>query len=73
MQKYLKAVYAAVFAALGATSSAYIAGGNHVGVVAGVSIATTALTAFGVVWGVPNAPSTANIVWGNEPPAPPQA
>ena len=63
-QSYLKAFYAAVIAGLGATATAYVTGGNHIGFVQGIFIATTALVAFGGVWGVPNAPQT---------PTPPQA
>lgn len=53
---YLKAVYAAVLAGLGSTATAYVQGGNHIGFVAGISIAITTMTALGVVWGVPNSP-----------------
>lgn len=55
MQKYLKAIYAALLAGLGATGTAYVQGGNHIGVAAAITIAITTLTALGVVWGVPNA------------------
>lgn len=53
---YLKAFYAAATAAIGATSTAYVAGGGHIGFVAGLTIAGATLSAFGVVWGVPNKP-----------------
>jgi hypothetical protein len=55
MTKYLKALYGAVLAGLGATATAYIQGHGHIGFVADIFIATTVVTAFGVVWGVPNA------------------
>lgn len=55
MTKYLKAIYGAVLAGLGATGTAYAQGNGHIGIVAAVFIATTVVTAFGVVWGVPNA------------------
>ncbi len=51
----LKAIYGAVLAGLGAAGTAYIQGKGHIGFVAGIFIATTTVTAFGVVWGVPNA------------------
>ena len=59
--QYLKAIYAAILAGIGATSSAYVSGNHHIGVVAGCTIATTVLLAAGGVWGVTNAPK--------EPPA----
>lgn len=55
MQKYLKAVYAAVIAGLGATGTALAAGNNHIGWQAGITIAITTITALGGVWGVANA------------------
>jgi hypothetical protein len=55
MSKYLKALYAAVFAGLGSTETAYVAGHGHIGFVAGVTIGLATLTALGVVFGVPNA------------------
>ena len=58
MTQYLKAIYAAVLAGLGATGTAYAQGNGHIGFQAGVFIATTTLTALGVVWGVPNRAST---------------
>lgn len=54
LAKYLKALYAAVFAGLGATATAYTAGHGHIGWEAGIAIATSVLTSLGVVWGVPN-------------------
>jgi hypothetical protein len=60
MTAYLKAIYGAVLAGLGATGTAYVQGHGHIGWVAGIFIATATVTAFGVVWGVPNA----------QPPAP---
>lgn len=54
MQKYLKAIYAAALAGLGAASSAYAQGHGHIGYQAGVAIASAILLALGVVWGVPN-------------------
>ena len=62
MTKYLKAIYGAALAGLGATYTAYAQGNGHIGFVAGIAIATATVTAFGVVWGVPNAPA--------DPPAP---
>jgi hypothetical protein len=61
MTKYLKAIYAAVLAGLGAAGTAYVSNDGHIGFVAGIFIATATVTAFGVVWGVPNstpAPTT---------------
>ena len=54
MQKYLKAIYAAILAGLGATYTAYAQGNGHIGLQAGIAIATATVTAAGVVWGVPN-------------------
>lgn len=54
MQKYLKALYGAVAAALGATATAYAQGGGHIGWQAGIVIAVAFWGALGVVWGVPN-------------------
>lgn len=54
MQKYLKALYAAAVAALGATSASYVQGDGHIGWAAGIVIAGAALSALGAVWGVPN-------------------
>jgi hypothetical protein len=61
VSRYLKAIYAAAMAALGATGTAYAEGGGHIGWQAGIVIATATLTAFGVVWGVPNSPSTVTL------------
>lgn len=58
MQKYLKAIYAAALAALGAVGTAYVQGNGHIGWGAGITIGTVALTSLGVVWGVPNAEVT---------------
>jgi len=55
MQPYLKAVYAAVIAGLGATGTALAANNNHIGWQAGITIAITTITALGGVWGVTNA------------------
>jgi len=54
MQQYLKALYAAALAGLGAASTAYAQGNGHIGYQAGVVIATAVLTSLGVVWAVPN-------------------
>ena len=51
----LKAIYAAVVAGLASTSTAYAQGNGHIGWSAAIVIATSVVTAFGVVWGVPNA------------------
>ena len=56
MTKYLKAIYAALLAGLGAAATAYLNGHQHIGVLGGIGIATAAVTALGVVWAVPNAP-----------------
>jgi hypothetical protein len=56
MTQYLKAFYAAAIAGFAATSTAYEAGGGHIGLVAGLTIATAVLTAGFGVWGVANAP-----------------
>ena len=55
MQVYLKAIYAAVAAGLASASTAYAQGNGHVGVAAGIAIAVSVVSAYGVVWGVPNA------------------
>ena len=57
MQTYLKAIYACAAAALAATSAAYVQGHGHIGWGAGITIAGAALSALGVVWGVPNKPA----------------
>ena len=54
MQKYLKAIYAAALAGLGATYTAYAQGNGHISWAAGITIAISTITAAGVVWGVPN-------------------
>lgn len=53
---YLKAIFAAAFAAIGSTETAYVAGNGHIGVIAGLTIAGATLSAAAVVWGVPNIP-----------------
>lgn len=53
---YLKCVYAAALAGLGAASASLAQGSGHIGYQAGIVIATATVTAAGVVWGVPNAP-----------------
>ena len=53
MQQYLKAIFAAALAGLGAAQTAYISDG-HIGVVEGITIAIASLSALSVVWGVPN-------------------
>lgn len=58
MTKYLKAIYGAVLTGLAATTAAYLNGKGHIDFVAGIEIATATITAFGVVWGVPNTPPT---------------
>ena len=55
MQKYLKAIYAAAMAGLGASAAAYAQGDGHIGYQAGIAIATAVISSLGVVWGVPNA------------------
>lgn len=52
--KMLKALYGAAVAALGATSTAYVAGNGHIGWQAGITIAGAGLSALGIVWAVPN-------------------
>ena len=54
MQQYLKAIFAIAFAGLGATQPAYVAGGGHINFVSGITIAIAAVSAGGVVLGVPN-------------------
>jgi len=56
MSQYLKAIYAAAIAGLGAASTAYAQGNGHIGYQAGIAIATAVITAAGVVWAVPNQP-----------------
>jgi len=53
MQQYLKAIFAAALAGLGAAQTAYVSDGR-IGVVEGITIAIAALSALAVVWGVPN-------------------
>lgn len=60
MQKYLKALYAATIAGLGAASTALAAGNGHIGWQAGIVIAITAVSALGGVWGVSNASGQAS-------------
>jgi hypothetical protein len=52
---YLKALYAAIHAGLLSAGVAYTAGHGHIGWESGIVIATSVVTAFGIVWGVPNA------------------
>lgn len=59
LQQYLKAIYGAILTGLGATVAAYLSGHGHIGFVSDIEIATATITAFGVVWGVPNASSAA--------------
>lgn len=59
MMKYLKCLYAGLMAGIGSTSSAYVAGGGHIGVVAGLTIAAATISALAVTWGVTNAPASA--------------
>lgn len=54
MQQYLKAIYAAVSAAIVGVSGAYVQGNGHIGLVAGLTVANAALAAGFAVWGVPN-------------------
>jgi hypothetical protein len=53
MQQYLKAIFAAALAGLGAAQTAYVSDG-HIGLVEGITIAIAAISALSVVWGVPN-------------------
>jgi hypothetical protein len=57
--QYLKAIYAGLMAGIGSTSAAYVAGGSHIGVVAGLTIASSVISAVAVVWGVTNVPKEA--------------
>jgi hypothetical protein len=57
MSKYLKALFAGAFTALGSTQTAYVAGGGHIGFVAGITIGLATLSSLAVVFGVPNAKS----------------
>lgn len=50
----LKALYGSVLAGLGAAATAYAQGNGRIGWDAGIVIAIATVTAFGVVWGVPN-------------------
>lgn len=70
--QYLKAIYAAAFAGLGAAATAYTAGNGHIGYQAGITIAMAVLAAGGSVWGVPNAAKRVPFQ-APEPPAPPAA
>lgn len=65
MMQYLKAIYAAALAGLGAAATAYAQGNGHIGYQAGIAIASATLTALSVVWAVPNKPA--------DPPTPPAA
>lgn len=51
---YLKALYGSVLAGLGAAQTAYLVPPHHIGWSAGIGIAISSITAFGVVWAVPN-------------------
>lgn len=66
MSKYLKAIYGAAVAALGAAGTAYAQGNGHIGWQAGLFIATATVSALGIIWGVPNAQNA-------DKPAPPAA
>lgn len=55
LQRYLKALYGAGTAALGALGAAYAQGGGHIGWQAGIAIAGAAWAALAVIWAVPNA------------------
>ena len=57
MSQYLKAIYGAVLAGLGATATAYAQGHGHIGWQAVIFIVTSVVTSLGVIWGVPNAPA----------------
>lgn len=57
--QYLKAIYAGLMAGIGSTSAAYVASQGHIGVVAGLTIASATISAVAVVWGVTNAPPAA--------------
>jgi len=52
--RYLKAVFAAALAGLGATQTAYVQGNGHIGWAAGIAIAIATVYTAGVVFGVPN-------------------
>ena len=52
-EKYLKAIYGAVVAGLGALATAYV--DNVISGAEWIAIALVTLTAFGAVWGVKNA------------------
>ncbi len=54
MQQYFKAIFAAAFAGLGATQTAYVAGGGHINFVSSLTIVVATLSALAVVFGVPN-------------------
>ena len=54
MQSQLKAIYGAIAAGLAAASSAYAQGNGHISLPAGLAIAVAVISAYGVVWGVPN-------------------
>lgn len=58
MQKYLKAIFAAVLYALGGVQLAYQQTG-HITLVAGLSIASGTLLTLATVWGVTNKPPAA--------------
>lgn len=51
---YLKAIYAAVSAGLGAATTAYATGHGHIGWQALIFITAAVVGSFGAVWGVPN-------------------
>ena len=57
IQGYLKAIYGAIAAALGATQVAYLSAG-HIGLKEGIGIAITFWGALAVIWAVPNANPT---------------
>lgn len=55
MKQYAKAILGAVVAGLGAAATALL--DNTISPVEWVTIASTALTALGAIWAVPNAPA----------------
>jgi hypothetical protein len=57
VQRNLKAIYAAFMAGIASTSTAYVSGNGHIGLVAGLTIAGAVVSAYGAVWGVTNAPA----------------
>lgn len=56
MTPYLKAIYGAILAGLGAAQTAYLVPPHHIGWGAAIGVTIATVTTLGVVWGIPNSP-----------------